>query len=251
MSWTGLLHTLSGTALLACAASALNQWWERGTDALMPRTRRRPLPEGRLSPGTVLAGGVFAAIGGLVYLGWKVNPVTSVLGALSITVYLFLYTPLKRRTWLNTMIGSVAGALPPLMAWTGGSGEIGAGGVALFAILVCWQLPHFMAIAWIYREEYAAAGLCMLPVVDRSGRRTGAQAVLFACLLVPVSMSPWVLGVAGVGYLGVALALGLWMVRFAIAFRHDPTVVTARRLFRVSVWHLSWLLVAMMADKIR
>lgn len=168
-----MLRTLLGTALVAGGASALNQLMERDFDARMRRTQDRPLPSGRLQPQTVLVVGAATATLGLVYLALAVNFVTSAIGAATLVSYLFIYTPLKRVTWLNTAIGAVPGALPPLMGWTGARGELSSDGWALFAILAFWQLPHFLAIAWIYREEYARAGFKMLPGIDPQGHRTG------------------------------------------------------------------------------
>ena len=165
-----MCHALVGTALLASGAAALNQLLEREYDARMRRTQDRPLPSGRLQPQTVLLVGCTAAAIGLAYLVRAVNLTTGLLGALSLLSYLFLYTPLKRRTWVNTLVGAVPGALPPLMGWTAARGAWSSEGLALFAIQACWQVPHFMAIAWIYRDEYAGAGFQMLPVVDPQGR---------------------------------------------------------------------------------
>src|SRR2546423_8733790 len=170
-------HTLFGTALVASGASALNQLLEREYDAKMRRTQGRPLPSGRLQSHTVLIIGAAAALAGLVYLALTVNLLTCSLGAFSLLSYLFIYTPLKRVTWLNTAVGAIPVALPPLMGWTAARGELSSEGWALFAILAFWQLPHFLAIAWIYRDEYARAGFQMLPVIDPEGHRTSRQAV--------------------------------------------------------------------------
>src|SRR5579872_2111605 len=180
LNWVLLLNTMLGTALVASGAAALNQLLEREHDAKMRRTEDRPLPSGRLQPGTVLIlGGACGGIG-LIYLAVAVNLLTSLLGAITLGSYLFIYTPLKRVTTLNTIVGAVPGALPPLMGWTAARGEITLDGWSLFAILFFWQLPHFLAIAWIYREQYAGAGYMMLPVVDTEGRQTGRQAVSHA-----------------------------------------------------------------------
>ena len=159
---------------MACGASALNQLWEREHDAKMRRTEGRPLPSGRLQPETVLIFGGVCSMAGLIYLALAVNLLTSLLGALTLTTYVFVYTPLKRITWLNTAIGAIPGALPPLMGWTAARNELSVEGWALFAILFFWQIPHFLAIAWLYREEYAKAGFVMLPAVDPAGERTRA-----------------------------------------------------------------------------
>ena len=181
MDYGLMFHTLLGTGLVAGAAAALNQLLERDYDALMKRTEDRPLPSGRLQPETVLICGVCAGAG-LMYLALAVNLLTSVVGAITLGSYLFVYTPLKRITSLNTVVGAIPGALPALMGWTAARGEVTVEGWALFAIVAFWQLPHFMAIAWIYREDYARAGFAMLPVLDPDGQRTGhhAQSWLFA-----------------------------------------------------------------------
>src|SRR5258706_1164167 len=204
-----MLHTLLGTSLVAAGASALNQLLEREHDAKMRRTQSRPLPSGRLQPQTVLLVGCVTAVAGLIYLALAVNHIRSWIGAFSLVSYLFIYTPLKRVTWLNTAIGAIPGALPPLMGWTAARGELTVEGWGLFAILAFWQLPHFLAIAWIYRDEYAKAGFKMLPVVDPQGHRTGRQAVSHTLGLLPVSLCPFLFGLAGPIYLAAALALGL------------------------------------------
>jgi protoheme IX farnesyltransferase len=246
-----MLRTLLGTALVASGASALNQLLERDYDAKMRRTQSRPLPSGRLQPQTVLViGGVSAGLG-LIYLALSVNLITSVLGALCLVSYLFIYTPLKRVTWLNTAIGAVPGALPPLMGWTAARGELAGEGWALFAILAFWQLPHFLAIAWIYREDYARAGFKMLPVVDPDGHRTGRQAISHTLGLLPVSLCPFLFKLSGPIYLAGALALGLIFLWFAIQFARQMTVPRARQLFYVSILYLPLLLGLMVLDKIK
>ena len=246
-----LLHTMLGTALVAAGASALNQLLEREYDAKMERTEDRPLPSGRLQPGTVLIfGGVSAGLG-LLYLAQFVNPLTSLLGAITLGSYLFIYTPLKRVTTLNTVVGAIPGALPPLMGWTAARGEISAGGWALFAILFFWQLPHFLAIAWIYREEYARAGFVMLPVLDPTGERTGRQAVSHTLGLLPFSLCPFVFHLAGPIYLFGALVLGGAYLWSAFWFSRQLTAGAARRLFFMSIAYLPLLLGLMVLDKIK
>src|SRR4051812_9727750 len=237
-----MLHTLLGTALVAAGASALNQLLERDYDAKMRRTQTRPLPSGRLQPQTVLTIGCAAAVAGIIYLALAVNLTTSLIGAFTLISYLFIYTPLKRVTWLNTAIGAVPGALPPLMGWTAARGELSIGGWGLFAILAFWQLPHFLAIAWIYRDEYAKAGFKMLPMVDPEGHRTGRQAVSHTLGLLPVSLSPFLFHLAGPVYLAGALILGLTFIWFAIQFSRYLTVPRARQLFYVSILYLPLLL---------
>jgi protoheme IX farnesyltransferase len=246
-----LLHTLVGTALVASGGSALNQLFEREYDARMRRTCQRPLPSGRLQPRTVLAIGVACASLGLIYLAEAVNLRTSLLGAFTFITYVFVYTPLKRRTWLNTAVGAIPGALPPLIGWTAARGEITLVGMALFAIQALWQVPHFLAIAWIYRDEYAKAGFKMLPVLDPTGRRTGRQALLHALVLLPVSLGPFFFHLAGPIYLVAALALGLAFAWFAARFACLLTISGAKRLFYASLFYLPLLLAVMLFDKIK
>lgn len=251
VDWLLLLHTMLGTGLVASGAAALNQWLERDHDARMRRTEDRPLPSGRMQPGTVLLlGGACGAIG-LIYLALAVNLATSLLGAITLGSYLFVYTPLKRVTTLNTIIGAIPGALPPLMGWTAARGEITLEGWSLFAILFFWQLPHFFAIAWIYREQYAQAGYMMLPVVDPTGERTGRQAVSHTLGLLPVSLCPFMFHLTGTVYLGGALVLGLAYLWFALRFSRQLTVPRARGLFFASILYLPLLLGLMVFDKIK
>jgi protoheme IX farnesyltransferase len=246
-----MLHTILGTALVASGAAALNQLLEREHDAKMRRTRNRPLPSGRLQPTTVMLFGGLCACAGLLYLALAVNLLTSVIGAITLVSYLFIYTPLKRVTWLNTAIGAIPGGLPPLMGWTAARGELSGEGWSLFAILAFWQLPHFLAIAWIYREEYAKAGFVMLPVLDPEGHRTARQAVSHTLGLIPISLCPFLFKLAGPIYLVGALILGLIFLWFAIRFSRDLSVARARQLFLVSILYLPLLLTVMVLDKIK
>jgi len=246
-----MLHTLLGTALVASGAAALNQLIEREHDGKMRRTRGRPLPSGRLQPPTVMAFGGACACAGLLYLALAVNLTTSVTGAVSLLSYLFIYTPLKRVTWLNTAVGAVPGALPPLMGWTAARGQLSAEGWALFAILAFWQLPHFFAIAWIYRDEYAKAGFKMLPVIDPGGKRTGRQAFSHTLGLLPVSLFPFLFKLTGPVYLVSAIVLGLAFLWFALQFARHMTEARARQLFYVSICYLPLLLTMMVLDKIK
>jgi protoheme IX farnesyltransferase len=251
MDYALLFHTMLGTALLACGAAALNQLWEREHDAKMRRTESRPLPSGRLQPETVLFFGGACSVGGLIYLTLAVNLLTSFLGAVTLCSYLFIYTPLKRVTWLNTAIGAVPGALPPLMGWTAARGEVGGGGWALFAILFFWQIPHFLAIAWLYREEYAKAGFVMLPAVDPAGDRTGRQAVSHSLGLLLASLGPAAFGLVGPVYLAGALVLGLVFIAAAVQFTRQLTLTRARKLFLTSILYLPLLLGLMVLDKVK
>jgi protoheme IX farnesyltransferase len=251
MNWTLLLHTVLGTALVASGAAALNQLFERDYDARMRRTENRPLPSGRLTPDTVLiVGGALSAIG-LLYLSAAVNLLTAALGAATLISYVWIYTPLKRVTTLNTAIGAIPGAIPPLMGWTAARGDISGGGWALFAILFFWQLPHFLAIAWMYREDYARAGFAMLPVIDPDGRRTASQALSHTLGLLPVSLSPFVFKLAGPIYLASALILGAIFAMAAFRFARELSVARARGLFFVSIIYLPLLLAALALDKLK
>lgn len=245
-----MLHTVLGTALVAAGASALNQLWERKHDARMRRTQDRPLPSGRLQPQTVLLVGCATALAGLAYLAIAVNLLTSAIGAASLLTYVLVYTPLKRVTWLNTAVGAIPGGLPPLMGWTAARGQLSPNGWALFAILALWQLPHFMAIAWIYREDYARAGFKMLPVLDPDGHRTGCQAVTHTLALVPVSLFPSMVGLTGPIYFAGALLLGLVFIWSAVQFSRQLTLSRARQLFYVSILYLPLLLALMVLDKV-
>ncbi|HXR08836.1 MAG TPA: heme o synthase [Candidatus Acidoferrum sp.] len=249
MAWGLLLHTVLGTALLAAGASALNQLLERDYDAKMRRTQDRPLPSGRITPEAALLIGGVCAGAGLADLALAVNLLTAWLGALTLASYLLVYTPLKRRTTLNTAIGAIPGALPPLMGWTAARGEITGDGWSLFAILFFWQLPHFLAIAWIYREDYARAGFVMLPVLDPSGARTGQQALSHTLGLLPVSLCPFLFGLAGPVYLAGALALGAGLLWCAFAFSRRISVAGARRLFYASIIYLPLLLALIVFNK--
>jgi protoheme IX farnesyltransferase len=246
-----MFHAVFGTGLVASGAAALNQLLEREHDAKMRRTKNRPLPSGRLQPTTVMVFGGVCACAGLLHLALAVNLTTSVIGAVSLLSYLFIYTPLKRVTWLNTAIGAIPGALPPLMGWTAARGQLSAEGWALFAILAFWQLPHFLAIAWIYRDEYAKAGFVMLPVIDPDGHRTARQAVSHTLGLLPISLCPFIFGLAGQIYLIGAVIFGGAFLWFAIQFARHLTVPRARQLFYVSILYLPLLLTVMVLDKIK
>jgi protoheme IX farnesyltransferase len=241
-----LLNTLLGTALIAASASALNQYLERESDSLMPRTAERPLPAGRLTPRFVLwFGGVTFGIG-VVYLALAVGLVTAALGLFTWFVYVCLYTPLKSRTPLNTAVGAVAGAAPVLMGWTAVGGSLDVRAFTLFLIIFLWQFPHFMAIAWMYRRDYALGGMKMLSVVDPSGHRAAGQAVVGALMLIPVSLLPTQLHIAGEVYFVFALLLGLAQLLCAIAFAWKLSEVAARRLLFASLLYLPALFFLLM-----
>lgn len=247
--WTVCVHAIIGTSLLAAGASALNQWWESDLDARMRRTASRPIPAGLLTPMAVLAFGVTVSILGLAWLAFAVNLLTAFLGALTLAIYVFLYTPLKQTTELNTWVGAIPGALPPLMGWTAATGELGAGGWALFAILFFWQLPHFMAIAWLYRDEYAQAGFRMLSGRDPDGRRSASSAIRNTIALIFASIVPFLQGISGRIYLSVALVLGGLFLVQSIRFALLLNVMAARRLFIASIFYLPVILAVLVIDR--
>jgi protoheme IX farnesyltransferase len=243
------VHTLIGTALVAAGSSALNQVAEADVDALMVRTARRPLPAGRL---TRSASAAFAATLGALgtgYLAAFVNPLTAGLAAATLGSYVLVYTPLKRRTSLSTLVGAVPGALPILGGWTATGTALGVPAWSLFGIMFLWQLPHFLALAWLFRDDYARAGLRILSVGDHDGRQTFGQALLYAVALVPVSLLPTVVGLAGPLYFTGALVLGGWFVATAAAAVRRRTTPAARRLFLVSIAYLPGLLGLLSLDK--
>ncbi|MBX3745836.1 MAG: heme o synthase [Verrucomicrobiae bacterium] len=246
--WLTGLHVLLGTGLVAAGAAALNEWWERDLDRLMERTSHRPLPSGEIEPWFALAFGLSTGLAGVVYLAALVNGLTAVLGALAMVSYVLVYTPLKRVTAWNTVIGAVPGALPPLMGWTAARGEMGLGGLALFGILFLWQIPHFMAIAWLYRDEYARAGYRMLPVVDPGGRATGWATLGTTLLLLAVSLVPVGVGIAGPLYGAGATILGIGFLAMAARFTHRLERHQARLVFFASILYLPLLLGLLMLD---
>jgi len=239
---------VGGTALVAGGAAVLNQVYERDTDALMMRTRMRPLPDRRVGVDEARAFGIVLATAGIAVLSFSANLPSALVAAATLAIYLAIYTPLKRRSAISTVVGAVPGALPPLIGWTAGRGAIDAGGWALFAIVFLWQIPHFMAIAWMYRDDYRRAGFPMLPVVEPDGARTGRQAVLYAAALVPVSLVPAVVGVAGNAYFCFALALGLSFFVLSARFARVRSEARARALFYGSLLYLPLIWAAMILD---
>ena len=244
-----LAVALVGTALASGGAAALNQVVERRHDALMRRTASRPVAAGRITPRLGLAFGLALSMAGVLWLALLVNPLTGALGFLTIALYIGAYTPLKRRTSLNTLVGAVPGAIPPVMGWTAATGSIDAGAWALFGILYLWQLPHFLAIAWMYREDYARAGFPMLPVVDPGGESTARQVAVATVGLLPVSLLPTFLGMAGGIYFFGALALGVGFVAFALGLAFGRQRSAARRLLLASVTYLPVLLGLLVLDR--
>lgn len=248
--WGRVVYTLVGTALTAAAASVLNQYVERDPDALMRRTAARPLPGGRMRPTDALLYGVLLAVAGMAILTIFVNPLTALLGAMTLGLYVFVYTPAKRRTTICTLIGAVPGAIPPMMGYTAVRGTISLEAFALFAILFFWQMPHFLAIAILYRDDYARGGFRMLPVVDSGLQVTGRQIVLYSMSLIPVTLLPALIGMAGFVYFAAALLLGLAFAGFGVLCARSKSRSDARQLFLASIVYLPALLAAMMLDKI-
>lgn len=247
-SWGNLALTLLGTGMAAAGAAALNNYLERDTDTRMQRTRQRVLPAGLLDPGIALTYGVTQVLGGVSLLVWSVNLLAGFLVLLTAFLYVLVYTPLKRVTWLNTPIGAIPGALPPMVGWAAATGELSAGAWILFGILYAWQHPHFYAIAWLFREDYRAAGFKMLSVIDPSGRRVFRQAILFSVLLIAVSVLLSVLGITGRLYLYGSLLIGAGMLVSSFMLACQPTMREARRVLLTSVIYLPLLLVLIVLD---
>ena len=245
-----LIHTLVGTALVAAGAAALNQVWERETDALMSRTRTRPLPAGRMNAAEGAWFGVTLSVVGIVDLAVAVNTLSAIVAALTLASYVFVYTPLKRRTSLSTLVGAIPGALPAVIGWTAATGSITLPAFVLFGIVFFWQMPHFLAIAWLYRDDYAAAGIPLLPVLEPDGRRTGQQALVYSAALWPVSLMPLLVGLAGVPYLIVASLLGCALLGLSAQFAADRSMAAARRLFLFSITYLPLLWGALVVDRL-
>jgi heme o synthase len=245
-----LLNTLLGTLLVASGTGTLNQYIERKSDASMRRTLRRPLPAGRIKAAEALVFGILLAIGGGLLLWVEVNPLASVLALLTLITYLLIYTPLKKRTALCTLIGAFPGAMPPLIGWAAARGSLNAESMVLYSILFLWQFPHFLAIAWMYREDYSRAGLRMLPLDDPDGRLTNRQIIAFLVALVVVSLVPSLIGQVGKLYLFGTAILGFYFLLHGARLARNRTNVLARRLVLASVLYLPLVFGLMMFDKI-
>lgn len=243
-------NAVFGTALAAAGAAALNQWWERRLDAQMIRTKTRPIPGGRMLPRDAIVVGAVLSICGVAYLFFACNWLSSLLAALTIVVYIFGYTPLKRLTTWNTLVGAVPGALPPMVGWAAARGTAEWPAWSLFAILFFWQMPHFFAIAWMYRDDYARAGFRMLSNSDANGARSGRQSIGFALLLLIASVLPALLGLTSRNYLGIELLLGISFLALAVRFSLRRDVVTARQLFFGSIIYLPLFLIVLVLTKI-
>jgi protoheme IX farnesyltransferase len=244
-----LLSAMFGIALLSSGIATLNQYMERDLDGLMRRTADRPLPSGKLLPWEALLFGSGLTIAAEIYLAVAVNPLTALLGLTVIAGYLFAYTPLKTKTSLSTFVGAFPGAVPPLIGWTAARGELNLDAWVLFAILFLWQFPHFLAIAWMYREDYARAGILMLPVVEPDGRVTGQQIVIYTLMLLPVSLLPTFLGISGKIYLYGAVVLGVLFLYNSVRAAFSQSRQQARRLLLASVLYLPLLFILMVLDR--
>jgi protoheme IX farnesyltransferase len=248
-NWLLFINSMISIALLAFGVATLNQYLERDTDLLMKRTAIRPLPSGKLSSTQALVFGILLCFAAEIYLAVFINFLTAILGLTVIVGYVLLYTPLKTRTTLSTLIGAFPGAMPPLMGWTAAANEVSLGAWALFWTLFLWQFPHFLAIAWMYRDEYKRAGILMLPVVEPAGKITAKQIVIFAVLTLLISLAPFFLGFAGLFYLIGAALLGGWFLFAGIDFARTKSDEKARRLLKVSVMYLPLLFGLMVLNK--
>jgi heme o synthase len=244
-----LVHTVIGTAAAAAGAAALNQWWEHKLDALMYRTRSRPVPAGRMRPTEAVIIGSALSIFGVTYLAFVCNTLSAALAVITIIIYIFAYTPLKLVSTFNTALGAVPGALPPMIGWAAARGTLNAGAWILFAILFFWQLPHFFAIAWMYRDDYARAGFQMIASDDATGARSASQSVFFCMILFVVAGLPAFLGIATVFYLLAELILGGVFIAVAMRFLKTRASADARRLFITSIIYLPLLLIALVLSK--
>jgi protoheme IX farnesyltransferase len=249
-SFVLLVYTLLGTGLVSAGASVLNHVIEREPDALMQRTANRPLPAGRMDPDTALFFGVAVGVAGLVELALAVNLLTALLGAVALAGYVFVYTPLKRVSSLATIVGAVPGAIPPMMGWSAVRGQLDPAAWVLFGILFFWQMPHFLAIAWLCREDYARGGFPMLTVSDTDGSRTARQVILYGVALIPVSLLPSVLGLMGTVYFAGALLLGLVYLGFGFGFARTRSTSGARWLMLASILYLPAVLLVMLLDRV-
>jgi protoheme IX farnesyltransferase len=244
-----VLATIAGTALVAAGASAFNQVIERDSDGLMRRTRLRPLPDGRLASTEALTFATILSSAGLLLLAAEVNVLAATVALATLASYAIVYTPLKRRTSYATVIGAIPGALPPVIGWAAAENSLSQGAWVLFGIVFLWQLPHFLAIAWMYRDDYARAGLPMLPVIEPDGRSTGRQAVVYTAALVPVALAPTLVGMSGAIYFAGAVALTLVFLAMSVRFAMTRAVRDARRLFFTSIIYLPLLWALMIIDR--
>ena len=249
INYVALLNVVFGTALAAAGAAALNQWWERRLDALMERTKTRPIPAGRMSAPNALMVGCALGIAGVTYLAWACNTLAASLAAITIIIYIFAYTPLKRISTGNTLVGAIPGALPAVIGWVAASGHLEFGAWSLFAILFFWQLPHFFSVSWMYRDDYVRAGFQMISSGDETGTRSASQSVFFCMLLLLVSGIPAFIGIVSFTYLAVELILNGLFIFTAMRFLRTQTRTDARRLFLASIIFLPLLLITLVVTK--
>lgn len=249
LDWALLFWTALGTTLASGGANGLNQCWEVFPDSLMKRTSHRPVPSRRISRSHAFGWSVSIALLGILILAVFVNTLTALLGALTVLLYILVYTPMKRRSSLCTLVGAVCGAIPPMMGWTGATNELGAGGWILAAILFIWQIPHFLALAWMYRDDYSLGGFRMLPVVDPNGALTCTAIILYSCALLPVGACLSLVGVTGWFYSVGSLLLGLMMLSPGLKFSRTRDDREARKLFFASLAYLSLLMGVIALDQ--
>jgi len=243
-----LVLPLIGTAMVTGGAAALNHFLERDADAKMDRTQNRPIPSGVVSANSVMLYGVYLVLGGTLLLLWSVNILTAFLAILTAFLYVVVYTPMKRLTWLNTIVGAIPGALPPMGGWAAATGKVEAGAWVLFAILFIWQHPHFYAIAWMFKDDYRKGGFKMLPVIEPDGHSTFRQVVFFSALLIPVSLLPTMLHISGWVYFWGALLMGTVFLGTGAALYQSGSILSARRVLRASVIYLPLLLLLILID---
>jgi protoheme IX farnesyltransferase len=248
VAYSFLAWALLGTALTCAGSGVLNCYLEREIDGKMKRTMNRPLPTGVIAATDALLFGILLVLVGTILLVWKVNLLTGFLALLTAFLYTLVYTPLKRVTWLNTLVGAIPGALPPMGGWAAATGEVSLGAWVLFAILFLWQHPHFFAIAWMFKDDYAQAGFKMLPCIEPDGVSTFRQVLVFSTILIPVSLLPTLIGMSGYIYGAGALILGLGMLKVGIEVSRTKTITDARRLLRASVVYLPLLLILIVTD---
>ena len=247
-SWPLLILTLVGAAGVAAGASALNQYLEKDADSKMQRTKNRPLPTGFIAPAHALSYGIILVLLGVCFLWWKVNLLTAFLSLLTAFLYVLVYTPMKRLTWLNTSMGAIAGAIPPMGGWAAATGELGIGAWVLFLLLFVWQHPHFYSIAWIFKDDYARAGFQMLPVIEKDGKRTFRQINVYSLFLIPIALLPTMIGMAGKIYFSGALAASLVLFSVGFGLSRTKSSQDARRLLRTSVIYLPFLFFLIILD---
>ena len=250
VNWLSLVALSLGTWLLAGSASALNQWWEIGLDAKMQRTLNRPLPAARVARSTAMMLAIFTGLFGMICLLVGTNTLAAALGVANLVIYAFIYTPLKRRTTLNTVVGAICGGVPPLMGFAAAASGLAAPAYLLAGILFIWQIPHFLALAWMYKDDYARAGFRMLPLIDPTGKTTGNMAVLYSLLLIPLAAGLTLVNSSGLTFLILGVLLSAGLVVLSIGFRRRRNRSSARRLFLASVLYLPLLLTVLVVDRV-